>query len=71
MGTTNQPTTRTHARVSERPPRSSQDRQIAQTRAPPSVSTQQSPQTGSWQRAHGPTAFAPQRVQRAIGPPSS
>jgi len=44
---------------------------MAQTRALPSVSTQQSPHTGSRQRAQGPTASAPQRMQRAGEPPPS
>ena len=71
IGPTIQPMTRSQLRRSDRPPRLSQAKQIAQTRAPPSVSTQQSPHTGSRQRAHGPAAVAPQRAHRAGPPPPS
>ncbi len=56
---------------SERPALSSQARHMANTRTPPSVKTQQSPQTGSRQRAHGPAATAPQRTHLAGEPPPS
>ena len=46
MGPATQPTTWSQPRLSVRPPLWSQSRQIAQVLAPPSVSTQQSPQTG-------------------------
>jgi len=71
MGPANQPRTVSQPVRSERPPWRSQARQIAQGVAVPSVSTQQSPHTGWWQRAHGPTASTPQCLQRAVAPPSS
>ena len=69
IGSAIQPITIAQPRRSDRPPRSSHAKQIAQTFMPPSVSTQQSPQTGAWQRVHGPAASAPQRTQRATGSP--
>lgn len=71
VGTRIHASTAAHPRDSDRPPFFSHLKQIAQTVAPPSVSTQQSPQTGCRQRAHGPAAFAPQMRQSAGEPPPS
>lgn len=67
--------TASHRRNPPQPPRSdlpllsSHARQNAYTLSPPSVSTQQSPHTGSPQLAHGPAASAPHRTHRATPPP--
>jgi hypothetical protein len=69
MGVSSQLNTRRQPAESECPPRRSQRKQIANGVMPPAVSTQQSPQVGLRQRAHGPTASAEQREQRASPSP--
>lgn len=53
--------------ASDLPPRRMQEVQTANSVAPPSVSSQQSPQIEARQRAHGPIAVPPQILQRATG----
>ena len=68
MITASQPRSPSHAGANDAPPRFTQDRQIANVVAPPSVSSQQSPHTGARHRAHGPTAVRSHNLQRATGP---
>lgn len=60
-----------HAAVSERAPRRSQSRQMAQTFAPPSVRVEQSPHTGLAHDAQGPAAARGQKLQRVMSSPSA
>ena len=60
-----------HAPPRARPLVRSHSRQMAQVRTPPSVSVQQSPQTGRSQEAHGPAASFEQNEHRVGESPST